>query len=697
MRALAIALRRLLLIVAVVLTTALATPPARGAETGNDLLDLSIEDLLRVEIDSASRKSQLLSQTAAAAFVITQDDIRRSSARNVPELLRMVPGIEVAQIDANKWAVTARGFNGRFANKLLVLMDGRALFTPSFAGVFWDVQDTLLADIERIEIIRGPGGTLWGANAVNGVINIITRSSNETQGGELIASGDSNRSTSASLRYGDHVGADFSFRVYAKYLDQSGNENLAGHGTADDWHLGRIGARADWTLSPGSQLSMTTETYRGKSGASLMRPSLNPPYASFIQSDEDLSGFFTIAQWRRRLGEMHEFEAQTYFERTDHEGMLFGEKRDTARAELQYRFPLGDRQDVIAGAGYRHDAYTFEQTADVNVSPSHPSVSGYNAFVQGESQLIQNRLSLTVGIDLEHNPLSASHLDALPSGRLLLTLDERNRLWAAVTKAVSTPSYENTAASVQNAAPIGAPGSAANPFPVPLVTTVVANPNVGSETLIAYELGYRVQLGSDVTLDSTVYFHDYRDVRSQATSAVYCAPSNTPVFENPLCVMDATSVVEQLQFQNALHGNATGLELAADWVPYSALRLRAAYTRERLNLKPASNDAALVAEAANTEGMSPRSQLFIRADFGLSRSMDVDLAIRHVDRLPAIPVPQYWSADANVIWRVSPHLELSLSGTNLLQRAHLEFVSELADVVPTKIERVVAARARWTF
>jgi iron complex outermembrane receptor protein len=251
-----------------VLTTAIAAlvaagNPALSASGAGNLLDLSIEELLHVEITSASKKTQQISDIAAAVFVITRDDIRRSGATSIPELLRLAPGIEVAQIDSNKWAVTARGFNGRFANKLLVLMDGRALYTPSFGGVFWDVQDTLLDDIERIEIIRGPGGAIWGANAVNGVINIITRSARDTQGGELVATGSSGPSETGSLRYGSSSFNDaVKYRVYAKYLNQSGNEDYSGADTADRWHIGRVGTRADWTLADGNEVSATAAMAR---------------------------------------------------------------------------------------------------------------------------------------------------------------------------------------------------------------------------------------------------------------------------------------------------------------------------------------------------------------------------------------------------------------------------------------------------
>ena len=688
---------RLLTAVCVAVLSALATPAAVAETLDGRLLDLSIEELMHVEITSASKKTQRVSETAAAVFVITHDDIRRSGARSIPEVLRLAPGIEVAQIDANKWAITARGFNGRFANKLLVLMDGRALYTPSFGGVFWDVQDTVMEDIDRIEIIRGPGGTLWGANAVNGVINIITRQASETQGAELVATAANGPSRGGSLRYGDRLATQVEYRVYAKYLDDAGNEDLQGAGTDDGWHMGRVGARADWAPSTADTLSVTAEAYRGQSGESLERPLLTPPYATHIEAHEDVSGFFTIARWHRQLAEANELQVQTYFDQTKRSGVLFGENRNTAVVDLQYRFPLGGRQDIVAGAGVRYNAYQFSQTQDVSVTPSRPSNVGYNLFVQDELQLIRDRLSFTFGVDFEHNPLSDRSLDALPSGRLLWTLNPDNHVWAAVTKAISTPSYENTAASVNNAGPIAPPGIPQNPFPAPIVTAVEVNPNVTSEKLVGYEIGYRTQLTTHLSFDTTVYLQEYTNLRGEVSTGVYCEPSHIPVQTDPACVIGANHITDLLQFQNAIRGHSSGAEIAADWSPVHELRLRATYTYLHLSLQPTQPGQELANEAQTTEGDSPRHQLSLRADVSLAPTLDLDWGIRHVAALVAVPINAYWSADANFTWRASRNLEVALSGRNLLQKAHVEFVSELADVVPTQIERTVALRLRWTF
>ena len=669
----------------------------RAESSDASLLDLSIEELMTVEITSASKKSQLVAETAAAVFVITHDDIRRSAARNIPDLLRTVPGLQVAQIDANKWAVSARGFSGRFSNKLLVLMDGRALYTPSFGGVFWDVQDTLLDDIERIEIIRGPGGTLWGANAVNGVINIITRSSKDTQGGDLRISAESGPSTTSSFRFGGETHSDLSYRLYAKYLDESGNDDATGRGTADDWHIARVGIRTDWNPTSHDLLSWASEAYRGRSGETVMTQTLIPPYSRIQNSSEATSGFFSIAKWNRQFEKGRELQGHVYFDHTDRNGLFFGEKRDSAVLEIQYQFPLRSSQDIVAGAGIRHNSYEFAATNSVSVTPASPNDTGYNAFIQDEFRIIPNKFAFTMGIDVEHNALSENSVDLLPSGRLMLTINERNHLWTAVTKAISTPSYEQTGANVSNAAPIVPPGTSDNPTPVPLITTVVGNRTIKSERLVAYEIGDRTQLGSSVTLDTTLYFHDYQSLRSESTRAVFCVPTMVSVYVDPLCVLNASYVDNQLQFTNAARGHSSGIEVAADWVPSTQYRLRMAYTYLNLSLRATLPDPILVNVIKIQQGQSPRHQLSLRQDLSINRALDINLTARYVDRLPAVPIPAYWSADANIVWRPGAQWELSLTGRNLLQSSHAEYVSELSDVVPTLIDRTIGARIRWAF
>lgn len=677
---------------------AVVVPGAALAErSSGDLLDLSIAELLHVEVTSASKKAQRVDATATAVFVISRHDIQRTGARSIPEALRLAPGLDVAQIDANKWAISARGFNGRFANKLLVLRDGRALYTPTFGGVFWDVQDTVMEDVERIEVIRGPGGTLWGANAVNGVINIITRSAEDTQGAEVVAAAATGANAEGSARYGGRSSETTAYRVYAKYLDAGGNVDLAGRDTDDDSRLGRVGIRVDGRPNERDQWSLTSEAYDGRFGETVSEVQLMPPYVTTFPGADEVSGFFTTLRWQRTLSAGREFQLHAYYDATNRAAHAFGEDRRSAALDLQYHWPVGARHDLVAGAGYRRDDYSFSQGGAVLFTPSNPGSVGYNAFVQDEIQLLPEQLSLTLGVDFEHNALSDESLIALPSGRLLWSIDEDNHAWAAVTKAVGTPSYKETGASVRNVVYVAPPGDPTNPFPVPMVTNAIGNRDFRPVELVAYELGYRTQLTDAVTLDAAVFRHEYRDLWAETLRDVYCEPSNTSVFVNPLCFLGATNVVTQLRAVNGLDGSSRGFELAADWSPSPRVRLHANYTYLTVSLEPNGTVPVYPSFVTFTEQTAPRHQASLRGDFSLASRVDLDVAVRYVGQLPFFHVGQYWSADANLNWHLRDGLDLALTGRNLLSPAHEEYVSELTDVVPTQIERTLGARIRWSF
>ena len=676
-----------------VLGALLSGAPARSAD--NRLLDLSLEELLHVEITSAAKKAQTVAETAAAAFVITREDIRRSGAHNIPEALRLAPGVEVAQIDGNKWAVSVRGFNGRFANKLLVLMDGRALYTPSFGGVFWDAQDTLMQDIERIEVIRGPGGAIWGANAVNGVINIITRSSRETQGAEMIAESDDNHSRTMSMRLGTMPREDLSYRLYGKYGEGGSNESISGvrADQSDQW---RFGARADFSPRAGEEWSLTAEGYQGRSGDALHLPVLMPPYSASSIATERISGFFSVGRWQKRLDDNSELQAQFFFDDTNRRTPLFSESRDTTSLELQYHFQVRDLHDVVIGAGARQNRYFFGSTPSVTLLPNNPRDSVLNVFAQDEIQLIPSKLALTLGVDLEHNELSEHGVDALPSARLLGSFNEHNHAWLAATRAISTPTYEQTAANVDNAASIIPPGSPTNPFPVPVTTSVIANPAIKSERITAYEAGYRTQIGSTLSIDATIFRHNYRSLRGEAFVDVQCQPSGTSVFLDPSCLFASTSVRNVIKFQNVLEGHSSGAEIAADWAPVNGARFTAAYSYLNLSVSSPRPDPSASQIANMTIGRSPRHRLLLRSELSLGPSVELFVAARRVGKLASDDIDSYWSADANLIWKISEHWQVSLFANDLLNASHLEFTSELRDIPPTPIERSLGLRVRWS-
>src|SRR5713226_8941300 len=410
-----------------VITLLLACQPARPQSSSakvptapqGDLTQVSIETLMNMEVTSVSKKEQKMSQVAAAIFVITQEDIRRSGATNIPDLLRMVPGLDVAQINASTWAITARGFNLQFADKLLVLIDGRAVYTPLFGGVYWDTQDVPLEDIERIEVVRGLGGTVWGANAVNGVINIITKNAADTQGGLLTAGGGTQAQGFGTLQYGGSIKEATSYRVFAKYLNNGHFPDLIGQDGDDGWHLLHSGFRVDANLSKKDSLTTQGDIYTGNEGATIIHSVFNPPGNINVQRRAALSGGSVLSRWSHTFSSRFDTTLQVYFDKYTRDGPQADEVRDTFDFDFQNHVLLSARHDLIWGAGYRHTADQTEGTIDQAFIPPDHSGQLFNAFVQDQITLKPNRVTLYLGSKFENDYFSG--FDIEPSARLAWT------------------------------------------------------------------------------------------------------------------------------------------------------------------------------------------------------------------------------------------------------------------------------------
>jgi iron complex outermembrane receptor protein len=666
--------------------------PVVATAAANSLLDMSLEELLDLEVTSVSKKRQRLSETTAAVFVITHQDIRRSGARTIPEALRLAPGVQVAQIDANKWAISARGFNGRFANKLLVMMDGRTLYTSSFSGVTWDIQDTLLEDVERIEVIRGPGGTLWGTNAVNGVINIITRSSADTQGGFVGSSYSDQSSVSAAARYGGLAHDDLSYRIYGKYFDEDGNQDLSGADTKDDWQVLRGGVRLDWTPSRSHLISLSAEAYTGDIGSTISIESLSAPYQSVVDDEQDVNGYFALARWSADWSPTKQSALRFYYDVNDRESLLYGEDRETVDIEFKHRLIWRDRHDFVMGMGFRNDDFEFENS-DLVITHAQTDNSILNIFLQDEITLIPDQLRLTLGSKFEKNDLSDTDWEIMPSARLLWSLNEDRHLWAAVTKAVRTPSHADLHSTITGVAPLIPPGDPANPFPLPIQSTVAGNFKLRSEDLIAYELGYRAQYNSRLGLDAAFFFNDYDNLRSNEPAGLFCAPSGASVVLDPACIFTSTNLTNALTFGNELRAESYGFELAADWSASDRVRVKASYTFLKLD----ADDLGVGSTESFIEDQSPEHQLSVLSDLALTPRTDLTLWVRFIDELEYFDIDSYWAADLRLAWRPTDSLELAMIGKNLLDDGHQEFNSELNDIVPTEIERSFVATLQWSF
>jgi len=639
-----------------------------------DILDLSLEDLLNVKITSVSKKAQSLSDAPAAIFVITSDDLRRSGSTCIPEALRMVPGINVARIDSNKWAVTSRGFNGRFANKLLVLIDGRTVYTPSFSGVYWEVQDTLLEDVERIEVIRGPGATLWGANAVNGVINIITKHAADTQGGLLALGGGNKERAFAGARYGMALGEGTYGRVYAKGFKRDEFVHLEGGDAGDDWDMLRCGFRVDSRLSGRDALTVQGDVYKGNINQTLELPTLTAPFSQTFKDKADVEGWNVVAHWQHTLSPTSEFTLQMYYDRTDRDEEFEHEIRDTYDIDFQHRFAAGDRHDIIWGLGYRYTSDDFSNSLVLSMDPDSSSDELFSAFLQDEITLIKERLWLTLGSKFEHNYFSDSEFEIQPNARLLWAPHPKHKFWAAVSRAVRTPSRIEHNGKVV---------TAVLPLDPPIVLTVVGDSDYDSEELLAYELGYRVVPAKSLTMDFTVFYHDYDKLRSS---------------ELGLPVFDGVSIEQPLWFDNELKGEIYGVELATVWQAADWWRWDLAYSYLETDMDTRNAQD----KAQNSDG--PQHQVSLRSAINLSSDLDLDIWLRYVDdvktvsgnTMSLVDINDYLTFDVRLAWWPHKDVECSVVGQNLLDDKHPEFVQE-SFTLPTEIERSVYGKLTWHF
>ncbi len=605
------------------------------------LKKMSVEELMDIEVTSVSKRPERLSETASAVQVITQEDIRRSGATSLPEALRLASNLEVAQRDSRQWAISARGFNSTASNKLLVLIDGRTVYTPLFAGVFWDVQDTLLEDIDRIEVISGPGATLWGANAVNGVINIITKDAKDTQGALLAGGGGTELRGFGGMRYGGALAPNLRYRVYGKYFDRDSTVLPDGRDASDDWNMGQGGFRMDWDASESNAFTVQGDGYEGR-------------ISQAGEDDIDVSGANVIGRWSHTFSEGSDLTLQLYYDRTHrNDPRNVSEDLDTYDVDFQHRFPLGERHDIVWGLGYRLiEDDIVSNTAAVAFLPPQVSRQWFSGFVQDEIALVKDRVHLTLGTKIEHNDYTGFEFQ--PSGRLAWRLSEQQTLWSAISRAVRTPSR------------IDREFFQSTPFPID------GGPDFDSEELLAFELGYRVQPFFRLALSLAAYYNDYDHLRS--------LEQVSPPMAFPVVIA------------NGLEGESYGAELTADYRVTDGWRLRAGYTELRIDLrpKPGSTDTFL----GSFESNDSEHHFSLRSSLDLPGHWELDGAFRYVSRIDNQQVPAYGELDVRLGWQASPELEFSIVGQNLLHDDHAEFG---ALATRREIERGVFAKVLWRF
>lgn len=651
--------------------------PQAGSQS--DLSQVSLEDLMNIKVTSVSKTDQKMSQAAAAIFVITGEDIRRSGVTNIPDLLRMVPGMDVSQIDASTWAVSARGFNDQFSNKLLVLIDGRAVYTPLLGGVNWDTQNVPLEDIDRIEVIRGPGATIWGANAVNGVINIVTKMAADTAGVLVSGGGGTVGRAFGTVQYGGSLPKDTNYRFAINYLNNGALPAVGGGSGEDNWNLLHGSFRTDTKISAKDSLTVQGDMYTGQAGATIIHIySIDPPVVGNLNVDSQLAGGNILGRWKHTFSSRSDTTFQFYYDSFDRSGPESDESRRTLDFDFNHHFEWGSRQDIVWGIGFRRTWDTDFGTIDQAFNPSNTVLELFTVFAQDTIALRPNRLFLTAGTKVENSYFTGYSLD--PSVRLAWTPNNTMTLWAAVSRAARSPDRRDTDLNAALAA-FPDPGGSSTPVEVVLF----GNPKFLDEHVVAYEAGFRTQPNTRLSVDVSTFFNRYDHLQSLEPGTKVFEPSPAPA-----------RFLVPITFGNLMYGTTEGGEISTNFRLTDRWTLSPGYAflEMHLHLQPTSQDTSSVAEY---QGSSPRSQVQLRSHVDLSHGLLWDASAYFVSALPAQGVPSYTRIDTQLRWKFTERGELGLVGQNLLRDTHLESMDQLTVVNSSLMKRSAYAKFTYRF
>lgn len=616
-----------------------------------DFLNMSLRDLADQEVTSASRKEEKASEVAAAIYVITPDMIHRSGARHLPELLRHVPGLNVARAGSSQWAISARGFNDQFSNKLLVLLDGRTLYSPNFSGVWWDAHLPVLEDVERIEVIRGPGASVWGANAVNGVINIITKSAVDTQGSLAVIGAGNQERLNTQLRHGLKIKDGAYMRVYGAYQKNDEQERAsASMGNADEWDHKNIGFRGDFEDFDDDTFMLQGAFFQSSEDQNYWAPITTAPYARNLYDSHEVQGANILGRWKRELSEQSEITLQSYLD-YNYRDIAFNEARDmTLDVDFQHLYHFDDERSFNWGLGYRMVDDDFDGGFELDMVPEERTRHYYSGFVQYKTPLFREDLQLTLGSKVEHNPFS--HGDVQPNVRLAWLVDEHQTLWGAISRAIRTPDRANH--DVVNSVLASAGLGTTNVF----VRT--GNNNADTEKLTAYELGYRIQPRDDLSFDLSTFYNDYDDllINSTGTPRLISSGVGAPYTAIPVYLRNAGS------------GYSYGGEFVANWQALDSWGLEASYSYLAISL-----DNGL-SSTVNTEYKSPEHQIGLHSSVDLPHQLQWDQDIyytSHIGQNRGAQIDDYLRLDMRLGYEPIDGVEFSILGENLLDNTHPEF------------------------
>lgn len=658
--------------------------PATAQLEGN-LADLSPDSLMNIVVSLPSKKAEKYFNTSAAVTVITSDDIQRFGFTSIMEIFRMVPGMEVARIDANKWAISCRGFNNRFANKLLVLIDGQSIYTSMFSGVFWEIQDLLLEDIERIEVIRGPGATVWGANAVNGVINIITKKSPKTQGNVLYAQIGTEERDQYYFQHGGKITKNLSYRFYTKYFERDGFIDSLDQKTSDHWWMQREGIRLDWEASPQSVFSLQGNHFSGKVYQTYrVVDKFVPPYVSIFDYKTGNSGYNLNSKWDYFFTPSTGMNFSIFYDWYNRKDAVIEGIMGTLDFDFTLNFPLGAWQEITWGWGYRYMWDDVKGSVTLFMIPAKDNRSLYSTFIQDEISMFYNRLRVIFGSKFEHNPHTG--FEYQPNIRFSWLPHARHSFWMAVSKAVRTPSRgENNIFGLLKAEEIKTMDG------MYALVTLGGKGDLISETQIAHEIGYRIYPAESIILDVTGYYNKYHHLRSlEPEMTKYITTTNPSYYEQPFV------------FANKMKGTTYGYEMSVDYRLASWWQLKANYSYIYLDLIFDKDSEDPFSEIINK--ISPKNQAAIWNKFELPHKTQLSIATRYVDELKDFGVDAYFCLDFNLNFKLSPGITVSIVGQNLFDKSHTEFTTPsgfnfptLSYTLFTKVERGVYGAIRWAF
>jgi iron complex outermembrane recepter protein len=647
-----------------------------------DVLNLDLESLMQIKITSAGRKEQNVMDVPAAVYVLDHEDISNSGATSIPEVLRLVPGLSVSRNSSSGWAISSRGFNRTFSNKLLVQIDGRSVYTPAYSGVYWDMQNVALEDIERIEVIRGPGATLWGANAVNGIINIISKQSSDTQGGLVSIAGGNHEKLIATARYGTQFNENTYGRFYIHQHDQDNYTFLSdGSNANDDWKVTQGGFRFDGDVGINDSWTVQGDIYNNDMSQELdYYMTMAPPYVHSIEDDFKVQGHNILARWEHKTSETNTTKLQLYYDYTNRDEIFIEQTNRKIDIDLQQRIQPFDKHDVVWGMGYRYNKEKFGNTFQAQILPESDNTTLISGFVQDEITLLPDQIWLTAGIKIEHNDFTGSEFQ--PNLRLLWKPQDKHSLWASVSRAARTPSrVERSGVILTSIIEVPAPPTYTTTMPVPVI--LYGSSNFSSEKMIAYEAGYRYAAAENLSLDLSFYYNRYDALRTfrvdQSTASLFMENGNEPAY-------------------------AYGAEITTKWVPVRWLTTEFNYS---------FNDMSVAQEVTGTidftidEGITaPQHQVSSRFNFTLAKNLKLNLLLRYVDAIKfeglynlsqdAIHVDAYTEMDANIKWTIKEGVEVTLVGQNLFDPRRLEAVAD-SYFAPIEVGRSIYGKLTWEF